>query len=97
VGGLYIASVSSQKIIAQQVVGNNVHELTDPGRSGVCVGRAQERNRVHEVSGRREFLAEVEAPPRARATAWTGGYPPGTKVCGVPVFLLSSKRCVERF
>jgi hypothetical protein len=27
-GGLYIASVSSQKIIAQQVVGNNVHELT---------------------------------------------------------------------
>jgi hypothetical protein len=28
VGGLYIVSVSSQKIIAQQVVGNNVHELT---------------------------------------------------------------------
>jgi hypothetical protein len=27
-GGLYIASVSPQKIIAQQVVGNNVHELT---------------------------------------------------------------------
>jgi hypothetical protein len=27
-GGLYIASVSSQKIIDQQVVGNNVHELT---------------------------------------------------------------------
>jgi hypothetical protein len=26
--GVYIASVSSQKIIAQQVVGNNVHELT---------------------------------------------------------------------
>jgi hypothetical protein len=30
-GGLYIASVSSQKIIAQQVVGNNVHELTKDG------------------------------------------------------------------
>jgi hypothetical protein len=28
VGGLYIVSVSSQNIIAQQVVGNNVHELT---------------------------------------------------------------------
>jgi uncharacterized protein YunC (DUF1805 family) len=27
-GGLYIARVSSQNIIAQQVVGNNVHELT---------------------------------------------------------------------
>jgi hypothetical protein len=27
-GDLYIARVSSQKIIAQQVVGNNVHELT---------------------------------------------------------------------
>jgi hypothetical protein len=27
-GGLNIAWVSSQKIIAQQVVGNNVHELT---------------------------------------------------------------------
>jgi hypothetical protein len=26
--GLYIARVSSQKIIAQHVVGNNVHELT---------------------------------------------------------------------
>ena len=26
--GLYIARVISQKIIAQQVVGNNVHELT---------------------------------------------------------------------
>jgi hypothetical protein len=32
-GGLYIASVSSQKIIAQQVVGNNVHELTQGGSS----------------------------------------------------------------
>jgi hypothetical protein len=32
-GGLYIASVSSQKIIAQQVVGNNVHELTKGGSS----------------------------------------------------------------
>jgi hypothetical protein len=30
-GGLYIASVSSQKIIAQQVVGNNVHELIKGG------------------------------------------------------------------
>ena len=30
-GGLYIASMSSQKIIAQQVVGNNVHELTKGG------------------------------------------------------------------
>jgi hypothetical protein len=27
-GGLYIARVSSQKIIAQQVVGNKVNELT---------------------------------------------------------------------
>jgi hypothetical protein len=33
VGGLYIARVSSQKIIAQQVVGNNVHELTKGGSS----------------------------------------------------------------
>jgi hypothetical protein len=32
-GGLYIASVSSQKIIAQQVMGNNVHELTKGGSS----------------------------------------------------------------
>jgi hypothetical protein len=32
-GGLYITSVSSQKIIAQQVVGNNVHELTKGGSS----------------------------------------------------------------
>jgi hypothetical protein len=32
-GGLYIASVSSQKIIAQQVVGNNMHELTKGGSS----------------------------------------------------------------
>jgi hypothetical protein len=32
-GGLYIVSVSSQKIIAQQVVGNNVHELTKGGSS----------------------------------------------------------------
>jgi hypothetical protein len=31
-GGLYIARVSSQKIIAQ-VVGNNVHELTKGGSS----------------------------------------------------------------
>jgi hypothetical protein len=30
-GGLYIARVSSQKIIAQQVVGNTVHELTKGG------------------------------------------------------------------
>jgi hypothetical protein len=29
--GLYIASVSSQKIIVQQIVGNNVHELTKGG------------------------------------------------------------------
>jgi hypothetical protein len=33
VGCLYIARVSSQKIIAQQVVGNNVHELTKGGSS----------------------------------------------------------------
>jgi hypothetical protein len=33
VGGLYIVRVSSQKIIAQQVVGNNVHELTKGGSS----------------------------------------------------------------
>jgi hypothetical protein len=32
-GGLYIARVSSQKIIAQQVVGNNVHKLTKGGSS----------------------------------------------------------------
>jgi hypothetical protein len=32
-GGLYIANVSSRKIIAQQVVGNNVHELTQGGSS----------------------------------------------------------------
>jgi hypothetical protein len=32
-GVLYIASVSSQKIIAQQVVGNNVYELTKGGSS----------------------------------------------------------------
>jgi hypothetical protein len=32
-GGLYIARVSSQKIIAQQVVGYNVHELTKGGSS----------------------------------------------------------------
>jgi uncharacterized protein YunC (DUF1805 family) len=32
-GGLYIASVSSLKIIAQQVVGNNVYELTKGGSS----------------------------------------------------------------
>jgi hypothetical protein len=32
-GRLYTASVSSQKIIAQQVVGNNVHELTKGGSS----------------------------------------------------------------
>jgi hypothetical protein len=32
-GGLYITRVSSQKIIGQQVVGNNVHELTKGGRS----------------------------------------------------------------
>jgi hypothetical protein len=34
-GGLYIARVSSQNIIAQQVVGNNVHELTKGGSSYV--------------------------------------------------------------
>jgi uncharacterized protein YunC (DUF1805 family) len=32
-GGLYIARVSSQKIIAQQVMGNNVYELTKGGSS----------------------------------------------------------------
>jgi hypothetical protein len=32
-GVIYIARVSSQKIIAQQVVGNNVHELTKGGSS----------------------------------------------------------------
>jgi hypothetical protein len=32
-GGLYIARVSLQKIIAQQVMGNNVHELTKGGSS----------------------------------------------------------------
>jgi hypothetical protein len=32
-GGLYIARVSSQKIIAQQVVWNNVQELTKGGSS----------------------------------------------------------------
>jgi hypothetical protein len=32
-GVLYIARVSSQKIIAQQVVGNNMHELTKGGSS----------------------------------------------------------------
>jgi hypothetical protein len=32
-GGLYIVRVSSQKIIAQQVVGNNVHKLTKGGSS----------------------------------------------------------------
>jgi hypothetical protein len=32
-GGLYIARVSSQKIISQQIVGNNVHELTKGGSS----------------------------------------------------------------
>jgi hypothetical protein len=32
-GGFIIARVSSQKIIAQQVVGNNVHELTKGGSS----------------------------------------------------------------
>jgi hypothetical protein len=30
---LYIARVSSQKIIAQYVVGNNLHELTKGGSS----------------------------------------------------------------
>jgi hypothetical protein len=35
-GGLYIASVSSQKIIAQQVVGNNVHELPMVGVHVKC-------------------------------------------------------------
>jgi uncharacterized protein YunC (DUF1805 family) len=32
-GVLYVASVRSQNIIAQQVVGNNVHELTKGGSS----------------------------------------------------------------
>jgi hypothetical protein len=32
-GGLYIARVRSQNIIAQQGVGNNVHELTKGGSS----------------------------------------------------------------
>jgi hypothetical protein len=32
-GGLYIARVSSQNIIAQQVMGNNVHELSKGGSS----------------------------------------------------------------
>jgi hypothetical protein len=32
-GGLYIARVSTQKIIAQQAVENNVHELTKGGSS----------------------------------------------------------------
>ena len=32
-GGLYIARLRSQKIIAQQIVGNNVHELTKGGSS----------------------------------------------------------------
>jgi hypothetical protein len=32
-GSLYIARVSSQKIIAQQVLGNNVHELAKCGSS----------------------------------------------------------------
>jgi hypothetical protein len=32
-GGVYIARVSSQQIIAQQVMGNNVHELTKGGSS----------------------------------------------------------------
>jgi hypothetical protein len=32
-GGLYIARVSLQKIIAQQVMGNNVHELVKGGSS----------------------------------------------------------------
>jgi hypothetical protein len=32
-GGLYIARASSQKIIAQQVVGNNMHGLTKGGSS----------------------------------------------------------------
>jgi hypothetical protein len=33
VGGLYITRVSSQKIIAQQIVRNNVDELTKGGSS----------------------------------------------------------------
>jgi hypothetical protein len=36
VRGLYISIVSSQKIIAQQVMGNNVHELTKGGSSCEC-------------------------------------------------------------
>jgi hypothetical protein len=32
-GGLYIARLSSQKIIAQQVAGNNVHEHAKGGSS----------------------------------------------------------------
>jgi hypothetical protein len=52
---------------------------------------------VREASGRREFLAEVEALPRARATAWTGGPSPQTKVIRAPSFLLFSRRRVERF
>jgi hypothetical protein len=32
-GGLYITSVSSQKIIAQHVMGKNVYELTKGGSS----------------------------------------------------------------
>jgi hypothetical protein len=35
-GGLYIARVSSQKIIAKQAVGNNVHELTKGGAHVKC-------------------------------------------------------------
>jgi hypothetical protein len=38
-GGLYIAIVSSQKIIAQQVVGNNVHELTKGGVAGLRLSK----------------------------------------------------------
>jgi uncharacterized protein YunC (DUF1805 family) len=30
-GGLYMQSMNSQKVIAQQVMGNNVHELTKGG------------------------------------------------------------------
>jgi hypothetical protein len=41
-GGLHITRVNSEKVIAQQVVGNNVHELT----KGVHVKRKadQENN-----------------------------------------------------
>ena len=35
-GDLYIARVSSQKIIAQQVVGNNVHERAKVGAHVKC-------------------------------------------------------------